>query len=281
MNRGEYKSKDLSILVYSCWKNSDMWDVFLKLFNKYWSDCIYRVILLTDKIENTEVKWAGFDEIVVLDGTWNEMLFAGMNTADTEYAMLWMDDYLLCDYVKNEDINLYLNIARRYGAANVRLHELDFTIAKLFAQDSNLSQCIPGSAYSLSTQIGIWNVKLLRKYIEQYESPWDFERKGSLEIKDYKHPILVLHNYVFPYEEGVRRGKWMDNGVKLCKRNNIRLDFNKRKRMSNFEMAWIYIKGGILEKNPKFILRIQNCYGNIVDYVKFKKKYHKRGTGKR
>lgn len=268
MSRGEYKSKELSILVYSCWKNSDMWDVFLQLFNKYWSDCIYRVILLTDKIKSTEAKCAGFDEIVVLDGTWKEMLCAGINTADTKYVMLWMDDYLLCDYVKNEDINLYLDLAKKYEASNVRLHELAFTIATPFALDSNLSQCKPGSAYSISTQIGIWNAELLKKYIEKYESPWDFERKGSLNINDYKHPILVSKDYIFPYEEGVRRGKWMDNGVRVCKRNNIQLDFNKRKQMSNFEMAWVYIKGGILEINPQFILKVQNYYSNIMDYLK-------------
>lgn len=266
-NMDTAKSRSLSILVYSCWKNSDMWGIFLQLLNKYWADCLYQVILLTDKLEDVKDKWKGFDEIVVLDSTWKEMIYAGMNVADTEYVMLWMDDYLLCDYVKNEDIDSYVEVARKYKAANVRLHELTFTSAKTFAKDRDLRYCKPGTAYSISTQVGIWNVKLLKVYMADYESPWDFERRGSLEIKDYKHPILAPKQYVFPYEEGVRRGKWMDNGVRLCRRNNISLDLSKRKQMSEFEMAWLYFKGGILAKNPNLILRVQRCWGCIMKYL--------------
>lgn len=50
----------------------------------------------------------------------------------------------------------------------------------------------------------------------------------------------------------------MDNGIRVCKRNNIKLDFNKRKPMSNFELAWIYFKGGILGLNPTLVVKMQN-----------------------
>ena len=79
-----------------------------------------------------------------------------------------------------------------------------------------------------------------------------------MEIKDHKHPLLAPKSYTFPYEEGVRRGKWMDNGVRLCKRNNIALDFSRRKKMNSFELAWIYFKGGILEINPTLVVKVQN-----------------------
>lgn len=266
MNDIASKNNQLSILVYSCWKNSDMWDVFMQLFKKYWDDCIYQVILLTDKVNNKEFKY-GFDKVVVLDSTWKKMILAGMDVANTEYVMLWMDDYLLCDYVKNEDIDLYINIVRKYNAANIRLVESPVTKSKTFAKDKSLNCYEVGTAYSICTQIGIWNAALLKKYIKNYHTPWDFERKGSIEIRDYQHPLLAPKNYTFPYEEGVRRGKWMDNGVRLCKRNNIPLDFSRRKQMSSMEMAWIYFKGGILEKSPTLIVKAQNFCGNLKNYV--------------
>ncbi len=250
------KDRNLSILVYSCWKNRDMWRVFIQLFTKYWADCAYQLILLTDKVDNVDEKY-GFDEVVLLDGTWKEMINAGINVAATEYVMLWMDDYLLCDYVNNEDILLYVNIARKYDAANVRLVDSLFTEKATFIKDDRLSCYKVGTAYSISTQIGIWKASLLKKYIQNYQTPWEFERRGSVEILDHKHPLLLSKDYAFPYEEGVRRGKWMDNGVRLCKRNGIQLDFNKRKQMNSFELAWIYFKGGILEINPTLIVKIQ------------------------
>lgn len=266
MNHTVAKSKELAILVYSCWKNSDMWPIFMQLFNKYWADCMCQVILLTDKTGNKAENY-GFDKVVVLDGTWKEMISAGIKAAQTGYVMLWMDDYLLCDYVRNEDIVSCLSIVRRYDAANIRLIESASIKAKTYAEDNRLNCYKAGTAYSFSTQIGIWNAALLEKYIQRYRSPWDFERKGSVEIIDSKHPLLAPKSYTFPYEEGVRRGKWMDNGVRLCKRNNIPLDFRIRKQMSSFELAWIYFKGGILELNPTLIVKVQNYIAYIKKLV--------------
>ncbi len=191
------------------------------------------------------------------------MIMAGIECAGTEYIMLWMDDYLLCDYIQNEDIAYYVEKARKHHAANLRLAESPTIPSKVFEGDRELNCYTPGTAYSFSTQVGIWNVDFLKKNIKEDWSAWDFERKGSLEVKDYAYPLLAARNYTFPYEEGVRRGKWMDNGIRLCQRNNIRLDFKKRKPMSSFELAWIYLKGGILGLNPTFIVKVQNFFQRL------------------
>ena len=73
-----------------------------------------------------------------------------------------------------------------------------------------------------------------------------------------EQPVLVSLDYVFPYEEGVRKGKWMVAGAKLCQRNGIKLDTNVRPIMTNGEMAKIYAQGAILDWNPTFIVKIQN-----------------------
>ncbi len=253
------KSRELSILVYSCWKNSDMWNIFLTLFNKYWPNCDFKMILLTDYLGDTKY-YDRFDEIVVLDSNWHDMVIAGIKKAKTDYVMLFMDDYLICDYIKNDDIMKYLKFAREYDVANIRLMESPTIKAAPYTVDSKFSYYEPGTAYSFSTQVGIWNSEFLTKNIKSNWSAWDFERIGSIQVKDNKHPLLAPLDYTFPYEEGVRRGKWMDNGVRLCKRNNIKLDFEKRPAMTNFELSWIYFKGALLEINPNFIVKIQNLF---------------------
>lgn len=253
------KNEDLAILLYSCWKNSDMWAIFIKLFQKYWSDCPYQVILLTDRYEGEKEQY-GFDEIVALDANWHDMIMAGIEKAGTEYVMLFMDDYLLCDYIENDRISFYVEEAKRHHAANIRFMESPTIVAEVYEKDSAYNYYEPGTAYSFSTQVGIWSVECLKKYVRPDWSAWDFERKGSVEVKDYDHPLLAARDYTFPYEEGVRKGKWMDNGIRLCHRNNIKLDFTKRKPMSNFELAWIYFKGGILGLNPTAIVKLQNRF---------------------
>lgn len=260
MNNMKYnmdKSKDLAILVYSCWKNSDMWTIFLSLFGKYWSDCSYRLILLTDKIL-ADKKEYDFDDVVVLDANWYDMLMAGVDRAGTPYVMLWMDDYLLYDYINNSDIEYHLKSAVKYHAANIRFVQTSIMPVKSFEKDAEYDVCEPGEVYSLSTQIGIWDVSFLKKVIRPEWTPWEFERKGSLLNVDHLHPLLITKNYTFPYEEAIKQGKWLENGVRLCNREHISIDFKRRKAMSSFETSKLFFMKGILEMNPLFIVKIQN-----------------------
>lgn len=256
------KSNKLSILVYSCWKNSDMWDIFLKLFRKYWPDCPYQLILLTDKLPKEKKEDYDFDDIVVLNANWHDMLTAGIERAATPYVMLWMDDYFLYDYVKNTDIEHHLNMAVKYNAANIRFAQTTIMPVKPFDKDGEYDVCEPGEVYSLSTQVGIWKVEFLKEIIEPEWTPWDFERIGSIINQDKQHPLLITREYRFPYEEVVKQGKWLESGVRLCTREHINLDFSRRKAMSSFETAKLFFMKGILEINPMFIVKVQNALGN-------------------
>ncbi len=259
------KSNDLSIIIYSCWKNRDMWEVFSRLFQKYWADCPYSVILATDKYNETDESYV-FDRILPYDDTWAKMIKNVVKEAGTPYVMLWMDDYLLCDYVSNADIERQLDRAKKYNAANLRLVEMDWTVVREFEQDKGVAECKRGSAYSMSTQVGIWDSSFLEKIIKDEWSAWDFERIGSLSTEYEEQPILVSLDYEFPYEEGVRQGKWMVQGAKLCRRNGIRLDTSVRPIMSNMDMAKIYFKGAILDMNPTLVLKVQN-FVNKCKYI--------------
>lgn len=251
------KSNELSILVYSCNKNRDMWTIFLSLFRRYWNDCKYKLILLTDYYED-EKSVEGFDDVVTLDDSWYNMIMAGIERAATPYVMLFMDDYLLCDYVNNQDIDNYIEIAKKYNCGNIRFFYSNMLKPKTFKRDDRFNFFKPGSAYSITTQVGIWDVEFMKRNINPDWSAWDFERVGSVEIKDSKQPLLGTKNYVFPYIEGIRKGKWMPQGQDLCHRVGIDIDSGKRGFVSNFEMAWIYFKGGLMGINPTLVQKIQN-----------------------
>lgn len=255
------KSRELSIIVYSCWKHRDMWKVFSILFKKYWRECPYKVVLLTDKYKDIGCN-SVFDDVVIIDDTWARMIKKAITQVDSPYVLLCMDDYLLCDYVETKEIERQLNRAKKYHVANLRLVESPKHNG-IFPKDSKLGYYKPGEAYSVSTQVGIWDTKLLYSVIDDKWSAWDFERIGSLRGCFKTYPLLVTLDYVFPYEEGVRQGKWMEAGVKLCKRNGIDLNPKERAIMSNKEMAKIYIKGAILDWNPTLIVRIQNFLKRI------------------
>ena len=253
----QMNESDLSIIVYSCWKNREMWNIFSQLFEKYWKDCPYHLILLTDRYNEKEIESdLVFKSIIVFDNTWGNMIKRAIDECNTKYVMLWMDDYLLCDYINTEDILKQLERAKEYHAGNLRLIE-EPKCNNLY-QNQKYIGIYSYRVRTLSLQIGIWDVGFLNNIIQDNWSAWDFERIGSIDTKNTKWPLLVSLDYTFPYEEGVRRGKWMKSGANLCKRNQIKIDEKKRPIMTNKEMAWIYMKGAIIDINPTFILRIQN-----------------------
>ena len=63
---------------------------------------------------------------------------------------------------------------------------------------------------------------------------------------------------VFPFEDVVHKGRWEVHGVRLCDRNDIDIDYSRRKQMTDLMMAKEYLKGAILKINPTLVLRIQN-----------------------
>lgn len=247
-----------------------MWDVLLKLYRKFWPECAYKLILVTDKLEcekseyvyTEEFSGDKFDDVVILDGTWYEMITAAIEHADTDYIMMFMDDYLLCDYVRNEDMEYYMNEADRLHAANIRL-KTDQSLYKPgdYELDNNYFIFPHGVAYSITTQAGLWNTEVLKSYMKPEWSAWDFEKKGSIEIVDDEHPCLGSKYYMIPYVEGVNRGRWLREGVDLCARNNIHPDYEKRPPMTNFQMAWVYFKGGLVGLNPTLVTKILKIFG--------------------
>ena len=233
-----------------------MWEIFSILFRKYWSDCPYPVLLVTDKYQQTDKQYV-FTQVIEKDDTWAKMIKEAMKQIKTPYVSLWMDDYLLCDYVQNHDIEKQLKRAAKTNAANIRLIESPQCCGH-WRKQRNIGYYKRGEAYSLNTQVGIWNSEYLLKTLKDEWSAWDFERIASLDKTADDQPILVALDYIFPYEEGVRKGKWMQQGAKLCKRNGIAIDTKTRPIMTNMEMAKIFFQGAVLDWNANLVVKVQN-----------------------
>lgn len=175
--------------------------------------------------------------------------------------MLFMDDYFLKSQIDTSNIQKYIAICQKYNAGNLRLFSSTYCKTKDFSPE--VGQVVEGSAYSISTQAEIWNVDFLQNIIHENWSAWDFERLGSLCLVNLRQPILYTKNYTFPYVEAVRRGKWLDDGIKLCTRHGYKLDFYIRAKMSFGEKIIIFVKGTLLKLMPKTILKVQRFLQEI------------------
>ena len=246
---------DLAIIVYSCYKNKDMWAAFSFFYRRYYSKSTCKLILATDKYE--EGNYA-FDDVVELDSSWAEMIKASIERAGTGYVMLFMDDYLLTDYIDEDKLREALADMECYKAQNIRLLETNVSKMEPFALNSKYMRLIPGSSYCLSTQAGIWDSSFLLRYLKDGMTAWEFERLYSMKCKD--EPILLLESraYRFPYMEAVRKGEWLNQGVKHCKKNGYWIDFSARRRMSIVKEVTAKAKGLLIKLFPELVQVVQN-----------------------
>ena len=188
------------------------------------------------------------------------MILTALKTVNTPYVMLFMDDYLLTSMVNNADIEDALGVIRMEHAANLRMCFTNLIKAQPYEKNARCGCFLPGTAYALSTHVGIWDASFLMKIVKPGWSAWDFERVGSMEIKKFGQPVLLLNDYVFPYVEGVRKGRWLPEGIDVCKKNEIELDYTVRPKMSWKENLIIHFKGVIIKMNPNLVLSIQNKF---------------------
>lgn len=252
------EQNELSILVYSCYRNRDMWRYFSASVAKYWPDRIYRIVLVTDKYEESK-DWS-FDDVIQNDSDWSDMIANAVKETRSPFVMLFMDDYLLTERVDGRDIAHGIAVARSTDAMCVRLlGEDDGKLVGRYDGDDNLSYYPLKSPYCLSTHPCIWNSQYLYDYIHgKGWSAWDFERIGSMEYDDLNHPVVIIREYRFPYIEAVRNGKWLYVGVKWCKKNGIPIDYDSRPRFSIAGWCIIDFKGLLLRLFPNTIVKIQN-----------------------
>ena len=250
---------DLSIIVYSCFRNSDMWRIFSVSMKKYWTYRTTPLILVTDKYEESD-DWS-FDIIVCMDSDWVTMISAAIREAKTKYVMLFMDDYFLTETIDETELDKCIKIMEQSNALCIHLSGGNAVVGLHNFQYPNVSEYPQQSAYCLSLQAGVWNSKLLLDLLDGKKwSAWDFERIGSMEYDDKAHPILVTKDYKLPYVEGVRKGKWLPDGVRWCRQNGIPIDFARRSAFSIFERMVIDVQGLLLHLFPNVIVKVQNMH---------------------
>ena len=213
------KNKDCTVLVCSCDKYNDVEKPFVALWRKFWPDCPFETVLLSETLA-TE----GFDRAILTGHgkTWCEMLGEALEQIDSPYVLMLMNDYLLSEPVNTERFLLRLNEAKRYDSASLRLNPLP--PGENIVDGSDLLEMPKNTAYCVTCQASIWNREFLLGLAHRNKSAWEFERYGSFMVGNEPRPLLVTQTKEFPFVDAVHKGYWEKFGLEVCRVNNINLD---------------------------------------------------------
>lgn len=221
---------DVSVLIYSCDKYSDVWEPFFALFFRYW-DCPYQVYITA---ETKVCEFPGVKTINTDAPTWTERMKKAVDAIPTEYVIGMCEDFFFRRKVKQQTINNCLlsmmtdesiacfNFEKDYDGAKGG-NVLDFALKP------------PGHSFQKSCQPTLWRKSILSELLDTKLDPWKWEDSPTTE--KYKFYVYTgsLDGLTFDYglykrnKFGIVQGKWYEADVKpLFKREGILVDLSIR-----------------------------------------------------
>jgi len=221
-------NREATVLVNSCDRYSDLWEPFARLWQRYWPDCPFEVVLLTESQVALEGAAKQVFARVIAGGKtcWSKMMLAARSQIATPYVMMLCDDYLLESRVDTGKILARLKTMKAFNAANLRLIPNPPGGSRF--KDTDLLEYRKNTAYSIATQAGFWEKEFLFDLAAKVESIWEFERYGSFALQDETRPLLHTRSKEFPFVDAVHKGYWEKFGKALVEREGIYFDFSRR-----------------------------------------------------
>jgi hypothetical protein len=223
------RSASCAVLVMSCDAYRDLWTPFFTLFWRYWPDCPFPVYLGTNRacFDHPRVR-----SLAAGDHEWSNRLRSHLSEIETEYVLLLLEDYFFTEPISTEKIVEALCSLERLSGTVLRLYPVPGPDEPVSGY-SNIGRIAPLASYRVSTQASIWNKMNLPKLLQEEESIWDFERRGSRRSRCLLNGFYSTYRTVLPYRQVVERGKWFRSAAKDFKGQQIGCDFTARPVMSS------------------------------------------------
>ncbi len=204
---------DLTFLFNTCDKHSESWQPFFDLLKKMWPDFDLPVVL------NTETKSFEFDGLDITAAnfpktkSWSHRLRKVLNTIDSEFVVVFLEDFFLESPVNLREFERCLEFIRN----NKKVGCVSFRNTPDGVDESealkNYALLKKKDRYIVNCQVAVWRTKVLKKLLRNHESAWEFERWGSWRARFVGcdiYSVLKGAEIPFDYDWGtpIYRGHW-------------------------------------------------------------------------
>lgn len=217
-------SGSVAILVSSCDAFFDAWKPFVRLFEKFWSDCPLPIFLLTNRLTISSARLQTIQ--VGEDHGWSNNLLAALPRLSQSHVLYFQEDYFLTapvtlaqlarDFsfaIESDSDSLCFRARPKPDPDFKRLNER-FGVVPL--DSDGRTRC----------QVTLWKRSALQAILRPNESAWDFEacgsaRTGAMQILSYER----RENTPVPYlMSAISRGLWTGEALALCRENEIAIE---------------------------------------------------------
>lgn len=265
----------LSVVITSFDGYSDLWDTFFDIFNRYWSECKYPKYLINNQLKSN---WT--DVLAINTGeerNWKYRMIKGLESINSKYVLVLLEDYLLGQTVNNKDIDQIIWFMEKN---NIVMYKID-NQPKLNGKINSYSFIAPiykDTRYGVNFQTAVWNREELIGIIKKLSGNqcWDFEYFFLKKTKGKSH--VPLKGFVsdkrnlMNIQNGVLRGKWFRSTLRFYKKRGYVIDTKKRDVMTIKETI-IYRLRCLCRKcfSDKMVYRVKKIANKIG--IKFASEY--------
>jgi hypothetical protein len=216
---------NLSILVLSCDKYSDLWSPFFECFFKYWPDREYPIYLGANErsFDDKRVKTI----LIGRDKDWSSGFKKIIKQIDSEYIFVILEDLFLTKDVDNLKFKECFDILTKnnFNHCHVDSHLKPESII-----ENGIGVYSRGMPYRVNV-LGLWRRDYLSKILIDGESPWDFEIMGSYR-SSYDDGFYCLPDGIFKTINTIEKGGWLPDELKICQGMGLKINMGDRKILS-------------------------------------------------
>ena len=262
---------DYSVIISTCEKYSDLWDIYFNLFKKNWPDCPAKVYLVTDAatdrcFEGVEIISAGEDTEIT------ERLDKALSIVDSRYILFTLDDYFLTEKIDNSKIDTALRFINDHSVDYVRLYSASrHYLRREGAQESfdypgYFFRDISEGNYKVSLYAGLWRTDFMRKTLKEKRNAWQYEVALTQMARDMDARCAISNHHEFPILDVIRKGKLLHKADSYLRKNGYHL--NTRQIISYRVEFSIWLKTkmkhilprGIVNRMKKAMVRRGHIY---------------------
>lgn len=232
--------KNISLLISTCDKFSDLWDQHIIQLRKHWKGEMFPVYMVTDK--KTPKRYDGVEIIVAGEEKDFPMRIKyAIEQIPTEFILLTLDDYFLINDVYSKKLDYLAQLAKEKNIFYLKLYDRRMTNPKKYEAIDNLIPIDLNRKYAITLYPAIWDKRFLFNSVKKDMTPWKYEPSLTYYAKQENAVCMFCHAGVFNILDVVRKGKVLHKADIYFKRNNISI--GDRPKIS----WWIEIKLFIMD----------------------------------
>lgn len=178
-------NKDMTLLILSCDKFSDLWDGHIKLLEQNWPDRNIDTYIVTDT--PTDKKYPGVK--IISAGTeveWSDRLAFALKNVKTENVFVTLDDYFLIQKVDDQSISSLIDMMNKEHIDYVRLFPRPKRATREELPDyKGVNRIDTSCDYSVNLYSGIWKRSFIESCVRIPLNAWKFEVSLHKRAEEY------------------------------------------------------------------------------------------------